>query len=564
MGAASGARPLLIAVVLGAVAAQSPTAAPTCDAIEIAGTDSDMIYSSFDGLYDQAGTCNGQPYYKCTCCTDYDPFVINKCSTPGECDEGWSETRCMSDSPGGGWHHYLWYSSDDDAWQLRMYVGDGVDDDFAWDECGGGSTFFDEYRLADPDGDLAAAAASTSWELEGDSSWDAHAMTATCAAGSSAPAIACTADDIRVKKPDQGDTVFVRDAVTVKWEITDADCDDEFSTVQIQLCPEAATTSDASACGDFILDPTDQTGGVNYFFKCNDEASSDGEPWECVGKAEPVIDDLLPGGTTGLHKFRVCGRSTDVCDFSDDFTLQLPGGTFFPTISPPPTETPTSEPSPLPTTAAPSPVPSTAVPSTAVPTAVPSSMPSPQPSVSPHPTPVPSSLPTSAPTPEPSPAPSPAPTSAPTSRPSLMPTPLPSPVPTAAPSPSPTTAAPSPGPTFIPTPMPSTAQPSPWPTPYPSPAPTPWPSPAPTETPTSMPSPSPTTAAPSPVPSPYPTPAPTPYPSVWKSTNASGAQFFTKSFLGDDATVLAPSSDEEPASPRHRAGVASMAWRTTR
>ena len=39
-------------------------------------------------------------------------------------------------------------------------------------------------------------------------------------------------------------------------------------------------------------------------------------------------------------------------------------------------------------------------------------------------------------------------------------------------------------------------------------------------------------------------------------------QFFTKSFLGDDAAVLAPSSGEEPASPRHRAGVASMAWRT--
>ena len=38
----------------------------------------------------------------------------------------------------------------------------------------------------------------------------------------------------------------------------------------------------------------------------------------------------------------------------------------------------------------------------------------------------------------------------------------------------------------------------------------------------------------------------------------------TKSFLGDDAAVLAPSSGEEPASPRHRADVASMAWRTTR
>ena len=41
-------------------------------------------------------------------------------------------------------------------------------------------------------------------------------------------------------------------------------------------------------------------------------------------------------------------------------------------------------------------------------------------------------------------------------------------------------------------------------------------------------------------------------------------QFFTKSFLGDGAAVLAPSSGEEPASSRHRAGVASMAWGSTR
>ena len=41
-------------------------------------------------------------------------------------------------------------------------------------------------------------------------------------------------------------------------------------------------------------------------------------------------------------------------------------------------------------------------------------------------------------------------------------------------------------------------------------------------------------------------------------------QFFTKSFLGDDAAVLARSSGEETESPRRRAGVASMAWRTTR
>ena len=42
------------------------------------------------------------------------------------------------------------------------------------------------------------------------------------------------------------------------------------------------------------------------------------------------------------------------------------------------------------------------------------------------------------------------------------------------------------------------------------------------------------------------------YCAVWKSTSVSGA------------AVLARSSGEEPASPRHRAGVASMAWRRTR
>ena len=37
-----------------------------------------------------------------------------------------------------------------------------------------------------------------------------------------------------------------------------------------------------------------------------------------------------------------------------------------------------------------------------------------------------------------------------------------------------------------------------------------------------------------------------------------------KSFLGDGVAALVPSSGEEPTSPRHRAGVASMAWRSTR
>ena len=41
-------------------------------------------------------------------------------------------------------------------------------------------------------------------------------------------------------------------------------------------------------------------------------------------------------------------------------------------------------------------------------------------------------------------------------------------------------------------------------------------------------------------------------------------QFFTKSFLGDNVAMLVPSSGEEPTPPRHRADVASMAWRSTR
>ena len=41
-------------------------------------------------------------------------------------------------------------------------------------------------------------------------------------------------------------------------------------------------------------------------------------------------------------------------------------------------------------------------------------------------------------------------------------------------------------------------------------------------------------------------------------------QFVTKSCLGDDAPVLAPSGGDEAALPRHRARAASMASRTTR
>ena len=41
-------------------------------------------------------------------------------------------------------------------------------------------------------------------------------------------------------------------------------------------------------------------------------------------------------------------------------------------------------------------------------------------------------------------------------------------------------------------------------------------------------------------------------------------QFFTKSFLGDDAALLAESRRERPTRPRRRAGAASMAWRSRR
>ena len=49
---------------------------------------------------------------------------------------------------------------------------------------------------------------------------------------------------------------------------------------------------------------------------------------------------------------------------------------------------------------------------------------------------------------------------------------------------------------------------------------------------------------------------------VWKSTSASGVP--DNSSLRHFLAMTRPSWLEEPASPRHRAGVASMAWRTTR
>ena len=165
--------------------APPPTLAPAasggaCDAIDVAGTDYGLVTGfAYDGLYEEAGACNGQPYYKCTCCTAYDP--ANDVDDPDE---------CLSEKD---FHHYVWY--DGAAWQLRLYTG-GAGDPWGWDECGGGSGWGDEYRLEDPDGDLAAASVEGTWEKQetdlagGDMvySWDAHPMTATCKADSSASA----------------------------------------------------------------------------------------------------------------------------------------------------------------------------------------------------------------------------------------------------------------------------------------------------------------------------------------------------------------------------------------
>ena len=50
---------------------------------------------------------------------------------------------------------------------------------------------------------------------------------------------------------------------------------------------------------------------------------------------------------------------------------------------------------------------------------------------------------------------------------------------------------------------------------------------------------------------------------VWKSTSASGAPRSAHKSFGDDAAVLARSSGEEPASPRHRRRRVRVATRTT-
>ena len=127
--------------------APPPTPAPAasggaCDAIEVAGTDYGLLTRfAYDGLYEEAGACNGLPYYKCTCCTAYDP--ANDVDDPDE---------CLSEK---NFHHYVWY--DGAAWQLRLYAG-GAGEMYGWDECGdGGWAGSDEYRRVDPDGDLAAA-----------------------------------------------------------------------------------------------------------------------------------------------------------------------------------------------------------------------------------------------------------------------------------------------------------------------------------------------------------------------------------------------------------------------
>ena len=160
-----------------------------CDAVEVAGTETSLFYGSYDGLYEEAGECNGQPYYKCTCCKDYSPEYVEHaesadCKLDPDCQD--DADRCMSDQPGWerGLHHYICYSSDEKAWQLHRYQ------DGEWDERG---CTLAGYQLADAGGDLSLAASTGTWESydwsTGTLSWAPHAMTATCKADSSASAM---------------------------------------------------------------------------------------------------------------------------------------------------------------------------------------------------------------------------------------------------------------------------------------------------------------------------------------------------------------------------------------
>ena len=161
-----------------------------CDAVEVAGTETSLFYGSYDGLYEEAGECNGQPYYKCTCCKDYSPEYVEHaesadCQDDPDCQD--DADRCMSDQPGWerGLHHYIFYSSAEGAWQLRRY------EDGLWDELYSCTFTKVGYQLADAGGDLSLAASTGTWELYDwwTSSWAPHAMTATCKADSSASAM---------------------------------------------------------------------------------------------------------------------------------------------------------------------------------------------------------------------------------------------------------------------------------------------------------------------------------------------------------------------------------------
>ena len=84
--AAARARPARTMLRLVIIAACAATVQAACDAIEVAGTESTSA-SPVRRAVRPGRACNGQPYYKCTCCTDYDQFLIDKCATPGDDDD---------------------------------------------------------------------------------------------------------------------------------------------------------------------------------------------------------------------------------------------------------------------------------------------------------------------------------------------------------------------------------------------------------------------------------------------------------------------------------------------
>ena len=99
-----------------------------------------MYWGSYDGLYEKAcataSPTTSAPAARTTTRTSSRCAPPTRRSPPGENGGAWDQSQCMADIGGGGVHHYVFYSSDDAAWYLKQYWGDGSGTDSGWDECG--------------------------------------------------------------------------------------------------------------------------------------------------------------------------------------------------------------------------------------------------------------------------------------------------------------------------------------------------------------------------------------------------------------------------------------------